>query len=210
MGETQRAAVEQMLAARHVRPDEKLAVRLLGTVGPDGSWALDGVDVQREPGRCVLVPRVKRVPGDFFVQMVVQLDHTVILELPAGKTRVEAQGRDSVLVCNVEVAPDVRRDPPNVRCQPSTTAPAGVDSIVTLQIDAEVADGFVDRVEVREVSAGTTTEWRAADFTQREESGVRASVTIRRPRKDAERRVEARVTDGQGVTATTTFVLPRL
>src|SRR5262245_56463837 len=58
-----RAVVESVHLAHTVAPDETLRVRLVGTVGPDGSWAADGVGVQHEPGRVVLVPRVRRVAG---------------------------------------------------------------------------------------------------------------------------------------------------
>lgn len=208
VSEAERAQIEQVLVARAVQPGESLAVRLLGTIGPDGSWALDAVDVRREPERVVLVPRVRRVPGDAFIQMVMPLDRTLRLELPAGKHRIEVQGRDSVHTALVEVSPGAVRPPVEIDIQPRAAVDAGADAMVPVRIEARVADGFVDRIELRETSGGTTTAWRAPEMVERLGSALAATTTLRRPSGDLARKVEARAVDGQGTEASTSITLP--
>jgi hypothetical protein len=203
------ASVERLLLAHHVRPDEPLAVRLLGTVGPNGSWALDAVEVQRTPGRIVLVPRVRRVPGDFFIQMVIPLDHTVSLDLPAGRHRVEVRCREGTLGDSVSVALQASRAQPQVRFERGEPVETGTEIVVPVRLRAEVADGFVDRVEIRSVSGRMESPWQAPEAVERDGPALAGSQSIRRPSGDPERRVEARAIDGQGqVSATATLVLP--
>jgi hypothetical protein len=210
-----RASVELALMAHHVRPDESLAVRLMGTVGPDGSWALDKVDVRREGNRIVLDPRVRRVEGDMFIQMVIPLDHTMKLALGAGTHRIQVLRRGAALVDTVVVSPDAQRALPVVELGPLPTlfemGPGRV-GIVPVPFDVRVTDGWIDRVEWREVAAGRPGPWRAPEVVERPLPWeARGTLTVRRPAGDPVRRVEVRAFDGQGdVSHVTTIELPAL
>lgn len=212
---TLRATVDLALMAHHVRPGESLAVRLVGTVGPDGSWALDEVAVRREPDRIVLEPRLRRVQGDMFIQMVIPLDHTVKLTLPPGAHRIVVLQHGAALVDTVVVSSETRRTPPVVELPPADAARTVVmpqETVVSLPCTARVADGWIDRIEVRDRARGQEGPWHAPEMVQRVENGaVRATLTVRRPAGDPARRVEVRAIDGQGdVSAVASVQLPAL
>jgi hypothetical protein len=192
------ADVEKLFVARRIQPAESLAVRLLGTVGSDGSWALERVEVQRSPGRLVLLPRVRRVPGDNFIQMLVPLDRTVRVALPAGRYRVEARGRAGVVGTEVVVEADAQRTPPQAFVDLQSEAPDGDDLVTSMRLEGRVADGFVDRIEVREVSSNGAGAWHAPEFMERTAAGLQGTMSIRRAAQDGERRVQVRALDGQG------------
>lgn len=199
------ATVEQLLLAHRLAPEETLAVRLLGTVGPDGSWALDRVDVVRVPGEVRIVPQVRRVPGDFFIQMVMPLDHALDLPpLAAGRHRIVVEHTGGALADTVVVATGVRRPGPEVHLQAAPGAMAGTELVVPVQVEARAADGFVERVEWRDGDG----PWRAPEFSRRDGAGLQAGFTVRRPAGDEARRLAARVVDGQRSAATATLVLP--
>ena len=209
---SERAQVEHVLLAHRVRSGEPLAVRLLGTIGPDGSWALDSVLVRQEPGRVVIEPRVRRVPGDFFIQMVIPLDHTVAVELPAGEYKIEVREQERTLDDTILVGADVQRAAPAVRLAPATgeplAAPGGI-GVYTRSFRAEVEDGWIDRVEVREIVAGRETPWRVPEAVERDGAALQGTITVRQAPGDPERRLEVRAVDGQGaVSQPAEFVLP--
>ena len=192
------AEVEKLLVARRILPAESLAVRLVGSIGPNGSWALDRIDVERSPGRIVLVPRVRRVPGDFFIQMVVPLDRTVRLQVPAGRTRIEVHGRAGNHGTEVLVEEGVQRESPQAYVDLQAETMDGDDLVAVLRVEGRVADGFVEKLEVREMGADRTGPWRAPESAERTATGVEGLVTLRRAAGDPERRVQARAQDGQG------------
>jgi hypothetical protein len=195
------ASVEQVLAARTIRPDETLAVHLRGIIGSDGSWALDRIDVRAMPGGALVIPRVRRVPGDMFIQMVIPLDTTVRVALPAGTQRVTVLGREGEIPVDVEVTTAARRTVPMVRIDAASAVEVGGDAIVPLHVEASVADGWVERVELREVTAGESGAWQAPEMVEPTPTGLRASFSVRRPAGDPARHVEVRAIDGQGVTS---------
>ena len=196
-----RAQVDALLLAHRVRPGETLEVRLLGTIGPDGSWALDSIEVRQEPGRVVIEPRIRRVAGDFFIQMVIPLDHTVSLELQPGDHRIEVLARQGVLVDTVTVTPDARRAPPTLEFGEVRPWGAGAETLEAVEFRAAVDDGWIDRLQIREVSGGRETGWRPPDQIQRVGAALEGSMTVRRPSGDPERRFEARAIDGQGASS---------
>lgn len=192
------ADVEQLLAARTLEPAESLAVRLVGSIGPNGSYALAGIEVEQSPGRIVLWPRVRRVAGDFFIQMVIPLDHTVRVALPAGRTRIEARGSGGVRTLEVVVQDGARREPPQAYVDVQVETAVGDTLITSLRVEGRVADGFVERLELREVGASGVGPWQAPEFVERTSAGLHGTHTLRRNPGDAERRIQARVCDGQG------------
>lgn len=197
-GEGLLASVDTVLLAQHVRPDESLAVHLMGNVGPNGSYALDALETSEDGGRVVIRPRVRRVPGDMFTQMLVPLDATIRLQLAPGEHVVEVQGLGRTLTARVRVDRNARRDLPFVEIVASPTVTVGADVVVPLRVEARVPDGWVDRIEVREWGHGQASAWRAPEFVERLPGGLRAMVSLRRPPGDLERRLEARALDGQG------------
>lgn len=188
------AEVDQLLAVRAIQPGESLAVRLVGAIGPNGSYALDTIDVQQGAGSVLLLPRVRQLPGDFFVQMVVPLDHTVRVALPAGRTRIEARGRTGAKTVEVLVQDGVRREPPQAFVDLQAVTHDGDTLVTSLRVEGRVAEGFVDKLEVREAGG----RWQAPEFVERTADGVHGTFTLRRVPGDPERRIEARVRDGQG------------
>lgn len=198
---TELADVERIVCAHRIAPEETLAVRLLGTVGPDGSWALDRVTVESTPDGVVLQPQVRRVAGDAFIQMVMPLDRIERVSLPAGTHRVRARGRAGELEEIVHVEPGVLRAPPEVILRSPPAVQQGDQELVSVSAVARVADGFVARVELRQVAAGGVDAWSAPQSLQVEGDSVLAWFTVRRPAGDAERRIEVRAVDGQGETS---------
>lgn len=197
------AEVDQLLMAHRVAPGESLAVRLLGSIGPDGSYVLESLDVETRPGHVVIHPRVRRQPGDAFISMVLPLDRTVKLRLATGRHIVEVGGLQEV----VEVAAGALRPPPEVRIESRPPVATGVELVVPVEIEARAGDGFVDRIEVRERTAAGESSWRDAESTQRQDEVLRAWITIRRPAGDSVRTLEVRAVDGQGDVAGSRLVL---
>jgi hypothetical protein len=200
--------VESVHLAHTVAPGETLQVRLQGTVGPDGSWAANGVDVQREPGRVVVVPRVRRVPGDAFIQMIMPLDVTVPLVLEPGGCAIEVHGRGAPQVERVEVQPGARRTPPTVRLEPGDAVAVQGGTMQPVRVRAETSDGWIAKLEVRGFGPDPQT-WRDPGAALPEGAALVADVGILRPPGDGARRIEARAVDGQGaVSAPTALDLP--
>lgn len=200
------ASVEQVLAAGSIRPDESLAVHLRGTVGADGSWALEQIEVRPVQGGALVVPRVRRVPGDMFIQMVIPLEATVRLALPPGKQRIEVLGRDGAMAIDVEVTPAAHRAAPVVRLEAAPAIDVQDAAVVPLHVEATIADGWVERVELREVTAGTNGAWQAPEMVEPAPAGLRATFSLRRPAGDAARRIEVRAVDGQGAVSEPTGI----
>ena len=195
---TELADIERIVCAHRIAPEETLAVRLLGTVGPDGSWALDRVTVESTPDGVVLIPRVRRVPGDNFIQMLIPLDRIEAVKLPAGTQHVRARGRGGELEEIVRVEPGVLRAPPEVVLRSSPAVQQGDQEILSVSAVARVADGFVARIEMRQAAPGGVDPWSASQSLQAEGDSVVAWFTVRRPAGDAQRRIDVRAVDGQG------------
>ena len=199
---TELADIERVLCAHQIAPSETLAVRLVGTIGPDGSWALDRVDVERSPDGVSITPHVRRVAGDAFIQMVMDLDRVERVTLPAGMHRVRVRGRERTLEEVVRVEPGVLRAPPEVTMRSAPAVPHGDLELVNVSVTARASDGFVARVEVREVVETGPGTWQAPGFIQTEGDSTAAVFTVRRPAGDGERRIDVRAIDGQGEIST--------
>src|SRR5262245_10050229 len=197
MPESLLAVVESMHVARTVAPGETLQVRLVGSAGPDGSWAADGVDVRREPGQVVLVPRVRRVPGDAFIQMVIPLDVTIPLVLEPGSCNIEVRGRGAPQVARVEVRAGTRRALPSVRLEPGDPVAVQGGTMQPVRLRAATPDGWIARLEVRGFGPDPQT-WRDPGAAIPDGAGLVADIGILRPPGDGARRIEARAVDGQG------------
>jgi hypothetical protein len=78
------ATVDSIEAPSRIAPSDTLTVRLRGTVGPNGCYSLDRVDVRRAAGRLTLTPLVDRVRGgDVACTMaIVPLDETMRFDPP--------------------------------------------------------------------------------------------------------------------------------
>jgi hypothetical protein len=192
-----RALVESVHLAHTVAPGETLQVRLQGTVGPDGSWAANGVDMQRSPGRVVVVPRVRRVPGDAFIQMIMPLDVTIPIVLEPGSCSIEVHGRGAPQVERVEVQSGARRTPPRVRLEPGDPVAVQGGTMQPVRLRAETSDGWIAKLEVRGFGPDPQT-WRDPGAALPEGAALVADVGVLRPPGDAARRIEARAIDGQG------------
>jgi hypothetical protein len=183
------ADVDALLHSSILAPGESLAVRLLGTIGPNGAWSLRDVHVERAPGRIVITPEVSHITGQMVIQMVMPLDHTLHLALDPGLHRIEVLGREGTLVDSVRVTAGARRPPPDTRIE--VGAAPGATALVT--VTAKPGDGFVERVEYRQLDATGATAWREAGGAER-----RGGTLILRLQLPAGRVIEARAVDGQG------------
>jgi hypothetical protein len=192
-----RADVESLLLAHQVAPGESLAVRLLGMVGPDGSWALEDVLVRHEGDRVILVPRVRHTPGVIAVQMLVPLDRIVRFPLEPGRHVVEVQGRERTLRETVVVRRGAHRPAPTTEIHVGKQSAAG--GVVPIEIVGTAGDGFVARIEWRPLSApgssGAAGVWREAQSMRTEGASLQSWLELRP--EDA-RSIEARAVDGQG------------
>ncbi len=195
---TELADIERVLCAHQIAPSESLAVRLVGTIGPNGSWALDRVDVERSADGVLITPHVRRVAGDNFIQMVMPLDRVERVMLPAGTHRVRVRGRERTLEEVVRVEPGVLRAAPEVTLRSAPAVQQGDLEIVNVNVIAHVADGFVARVEVREVVGAGAGAWQPPSYVQTDGDSTVAVVTVRRPAGDRERRIDVMAIDGQG------------
>jgi hypothetical protein len=207
--DSMRAVVESVHTVHQVAPGDTLRVRLRGTVGADGSWAADGVDVRRERDRVVLVPRVKRVPGSVFIQMVIPLDVTVPLVLAPGDWTLEVHGREAEpqrqsLVVRAGAEPPLAVV--ELTSQPAIAVDGG--AMLPVRARARIADGWVQRLEVRGFGADPGV-WRDPGTAISEGTALSADFGVLRPLGDPARRIEARAVDGQGrASATATLELP--
>ncbi len=189
------ADVDVVLHAHAVSPDESLAVRLLGTVGPDGNWSLGGIDVEHDSAGVRIVPHVRRGKARQVIQMLIPLDAKVWVRLPVGSQRVEVRGIDSTFVDHVIVAPSNGRPPPSTHmAYRSITSMTHARDLVT--IDATPGDGFIDAIEVRETRAGVKGEWKILEGCTR--VGAKLSGEIPLPEGHDLQTVESRAVDGQG------------
>jgi hypothetical protein len=195
------AAVEAVDVVAAVTPAETLRVRLRGVVGADGSWAADGVGVRRAGDRVVLEPRVKRVPGSYFIQMVIPLDVTVPLVLGVGRWTLEVRGKGTAAwTRQVEVVSGARRAPPVVRLEPGPAAAVDGGAMLPVRVRAESDGGWVARLEVRGFGAEPQV-WRDPGTALPEGAALVADVGVLRPPGDGARRIEARAVDGQGTSS---------
>ncbi|UCE03373.1 MAG: hypothetical protein JSW67_04060 [Candidatus Latescibacterota bacterium] len=183
------ADVDAVLHCSTLAPGESLAVRLLGTIGPNGAWSLRDVHVEQAPGRIVITPEVNHVTGQMVIQMVMPLDRTLHLKLEPGMHRIEVRGREGTQVDSVRVTAGAQRPPPETRIAVDD-APAAT-ALVTMT--AEPGDGFVERIEYRELDATGASAWREAGGAER-----RGRTLVVRLQLPAGRVIEARAVDGQG------------
>ena len=130
--------------------------------------------------------------------MVMPLDRVEHVTLPTGTHRVRAQGRGRTLEEVVRVEPGVLRAPPEVSLRNAPAVRHGELEWLNVSVTARAADGFVARVELREVVAAATGDWRAPESVQAEGDSAAAVFTVRRPAGDGERRIDVRAIDGQG------------
>lgn len=80
------AEVDSIEAPARIGTTDTLAVRLQGTVGPNGCYSFNRMATERSPGQVRLVPLVNRTArGDAMCTMaIVPLDETVRLDPPFG------------------------------------------------------------------------------------------------------------------------------
>jgi hypothetical protein len=141
------------------------------------------------------------VPRDYFLQRVIPLDHTVSVELEAGEYALEVRDRERTVTDSVRVSADAPRAAPVVQLEPAAGGPAtGPDAarVYTRGFRAEVADGWIERVELREIAGGQTTPWRAPEAVQRDGAALQGTISVRQAPGDPARRIEIRAVDGQG------------
>lgn len=198
-----RAVVNEILSASQVAPGESLRVRLSGTVGPNGAYSLGEVRVTRERQRIVIEPLVNRQEDGNFIQMLIPLEHTLALALPAGRYTLEVRGEGTARTKDVVVGASAKRAAPETRAELMRNDGGRVVSLV-----GDSPDGFVERVEFR-LLAGTAEGGGAADreadanatwspATVVERSGGTLRCLVQVPAA-AGQRLEARAVDGQGV-----------
>lgn len=189
------ADVDLVLHARAISPGESLAVRLLGTIGPDGNWSLAGIDVEHDATGLCIVPRVRRGNARQVIQMLIPLDEKIWVRLPAGSQRLEVRGSDSTFVESVAVSTGSTPRPPETHmAYRSMTSMTHARDL--LSIDTSPGDGFIDAIEVRETRAGVTSEWRILDGCIREGAELVGEIPL--PEGHDLQKVEARAVDGQG------------
>ena len=189
------ADVDLVLHARAIALGESLAVRLLGTVGPDGNWSLAGIDVEHDATGLCIIPRVRRGNARQVIQMLIPLDEKIWVRLPAGSQRLEVRGSDSTFVDKVTVsAASTPRPPETHMAYQSITSMTHARDLVS--IDTIPGDGFIDAIEVRETRAGVTSEWRILDGCMREGAELKGEIPL--PDGHDLQKVEARAVDGQG------------
>jgi len=70
------AEVDSLHAPTHIAASDTLALRLTGTVGPNGCHSFDGFDVERSGGQLTITPVVEHRTGQMCTQAIVPLDET--------------------------------------------------------------------------------------------------------------------------------------
>lgn len=198
---TPRADVDAIFLAHQISPGESLAVRLLGTVGPDSSWSLLDVQVRAVAGKVLLLPRVRRTAGLDPVPEFVLFDRIVHLLLPPGRHVVEALGRQGHRRETVVVASGFRRPAPTTEVR---VAPSPIGQGVRVELAGIPGDGFVARLDWRVVALqkgrraptrSGSMRWHAAMGARVEGAGLRAWLELG---VEDGARIEARAVDGQG------------
>lgn len=189
------ADVDAAMHAHVLAPSESLAVRLLGTVGPDGNWSLGRIAVEPTATGVRIVPIVQQGNARQVIQMLIPLDAVLWVPLPPGTHTVEVQGRDSTFVDRVHVAAGMSRRPPDTRLAYKIVT-SGVRSQDFVSIEALAGDGFIEAIEIRETRSAGVGAWRRLDGCQRVGSGLEGRVAV--PENDDLRTLEARAVDGQG------------
>ncbi len=189
------AQVDAVLHAHVLAPSESLAVRLLGTVGPDGNWSLQELRVERTDTGVRITPVVQQGSARQVIQMVLSLDRVVWVHLPEGTHTVEVKGRDSTFTDRVQVAPGLTRPPPETRMAYQVVT-AGVRALDFITFDALPGDGFIEAIEIRETRAGGPGAWRRLEDCQRE--GANLSGRLQVQENDDLHTIESRAVDGQG------------
>jgi hypothetical protein len=191
----QPADVHAVLHARSLAPEESLAVRLLGTVGPDGSWSLRPVGVQRDAGGVRLAPQVQHGTAANVIQMVMPLDERLWLRFEPGVHRLEVVGRDSTFRSEVRVAAGLERPPPETHAAYEVVSFAsGARDFIAFTAWSD--DGFADAIEVREHRAAGAAPWYRLQGCARE--GTKLVGRIQVPGKTDILALEGRAVDGQG------------
>ena len=189
------AQVDAVLHAHVLAPSESLAVRLLGTVGPDGNWSLQELRVERTDTGVRITPVVQQGSARQVIQMVIPLDRLVWVHLPEGTHTVEVKGRDSTFTDRVRVAPGLSRPPPETRMAYQVVS-AGVRALDFITFDALPGDGFIEAIEIRETRAGGPGAWRRLEDCQREGANLSGRLPVQE--NDDLRTIESRAVDGQG------------
>lgn len=189
------AQVDAVLHARVLAQGESLAVRLLGTVGPDGSWSLAEIAVEEIPGGVRLTPVVHHRPGGMVIQMLIPLDEKILVPLPEGTPRLEVLGRDSTFVESIRVGSGAKRLPPDTHLAYQVVS-SGLRSLDFVVFETFPGDGFVEAIEYRETRADGTGPWQILPGCQREGARLRGRIQVN-PGGDV-LRIEARALSGQG------------
>jgi hypothetical protein len=179
-----------------ISPEESLAVRLLGTVGPDGSWSLDEVRVEPSDAGVVVLPVVRHTQADLAIQMIIPLDLVLRLHLDPGVQTIEVRGRNRTQVDSVLVVMDVGRPPPETRLELEAGLAPGR---ILVRFEGVTGDGFVNALEFREVGGRGTAEWLPFEGAERRGASLVGSLQLELPPPGESRQVEARAIDGQGV-----------
>lgn len=189
------AQVDAVLLARVLAPGESLVVRLLGLVGPDGSWSLAKVNVEPFDGGVRLTPVVHHRPGGNVIQMLIPLDEEVSVSLGNGVQKVEVRGRDSTFVESVRVGPGAKRLPPDTRLGYQVVS-SGLRSQDFVVFETLPGDGFVESIEYREIRPDGPGPWQALQGCEREGARLRGRLFVN-PESDMVA-IEARAISGQG------------
>jgi hypothetical protein len=198
------AELDAALYCHAISPEESLAVLLLGTVGPDGSWSLDELRIEPSDTGVVVTPVVRHTRVDLAMQMIVPLDQVLRLHLEPGMQTVEIRGRNRTQVDSVLVALDAGRPPPETRLELEAGLAPGR---VLVHFEGEPGDGFVDALEFREVGQQGTAEWLPFAGAERQGAVLLGSLQLELPPPGESRQVEARAIDGQGVADPTPAVV---
>jgi hypothetical protein len=186
--------IQSLLLPDVASPSETLAVRVVGTLGPDGSWASGGTSVQRGTSEVLIAPRVRRVPGDFFTQALVPYDTIIHVNLPPGDWTVRAAARDTILERAVSIRDGARRDAPRVQANALAPSTSGEEQFVPVEVTATVESGFIGRIEWRDAGGA----WMPVQVVEAPAATATVRFAVQRPAGDAARRIEVRAVDGQG------------
>jgi hypothetical protein len=189
------ARVEAVLHTRVLAEGESLAVRLLGTIGPDGSWSLAETLQEPIPGGVRLTPVVHHRPGDMVIQMVIPLDEKIWVPLEPGVQRIEVRGRDSTFVASVRVGAGGNRLPPDTHVAYQVVT-SGLRSNEFVVFESFPGDGFVESIQFRETGPDGPGPWQELPGCVREGTRLRGRLPVD-PTSDVVS-IEARAISGQG------------